>query len=394
MTLTSLRLAAGGRISTAGRVSAVGVALALVAVLLAGAAAAPPVLAGDPAVHAVLFYSPTCPHCHQVMTEDLPPIQASFGDRLVILAIDVTLPAGETLFRAAVSRFGIPADRLGVPTLIVGDVVLVGSLEIPQQLPSIAEGLLASGGSDWPAIPGLAAVLPSPQPSAAQVPGAVASPGTASPRAAGSAAPAEAPGATPAPGSPVADALERAGRDPMGSTLSIVVLLVLAFSLAWIAAAALRARERASPGPPSAWIAATALAGCAIAAYLGSVELAGTSAVCGPVGDCNLVHASVYARVFEVPVGVLGSTGYAAILCCWLVARLARGAISGAAWRGLVGLATAGTLFSAYLTFLEPFVIGATCAWCLASAVLMDAALLLAAASMWPLRPRPKPAAG
>jgi uncharacterized membrane protein len=30
-----------------------------------------------------------------------------------------------------------------------------------------------------------------------------------------------------------------------------------------------------------------------------------------------------------------------------------------------------GTLFSIYLTFLEPFVIGATCAWCLSSAVIM-----------------------
>jgi uncharacterized membrane protein len=32
-----------------------------------------------------------------------------------------------------------------------------------------------------------------------------------------------------------------------------------------------------------------------------------------------------------------------------------------------------GMLFSIYLTFLEPFVIGATCAWCLASAVIMTA---------------------
>jgi uncharacterized membrane protein len=30
-----------------------------------------------------------------------------------------------------------------------------------------------------------------------------------------------------------------------------------------------------------------------------------------------------------------------------------------------------GTLFSVYLTFLEPFVIGATCIWCLSSAVVM-----------------------
>jgi uncharacterized membrane protein len=30
-----------------------------------------------------------------------------------------------------------------------------------------------------------------------------------------------------------------------------------------------------------------------------------------------------------------------------------------------------GTLFSIYLTFLEPFVIGATCMWCLSSATIM-----------------------
>ena len=41
-------------------------------------------------------------------------------------------------------------------------------------------------------------------------------------------------------------------------------------------------------------------------------------------------------------------------------------------------LAFLGTAFSAYLTFLEPFVIGATCAWCLSSALLM-ALLLLSA---------------
>ena len=39
-----------------------------------------------------------------------------------------------------------------------------------------------------------------------------------------------------------------------------------------------------------------------------------------------------------------------------------------------------GTLFSIYLTFLEPFMIGATCAWCLASAVIMTTLMWLTAA--------------
>jgi len=47
-----------------------------------------------------------------------------------------------------------------------------------------------------------------------------------------------------------------------------------------------------------------------------------------------------------------------------------------AGW-ALVGLTLIGTLFSMYLTFLEPFVIGATCAWCLTSAVILTLLMLL-----------------
>ena len=46
----------------------------------------------------------------------------------------------------------------------------------------------------------------------------------------------------------------------------------------------------------------------------------------------------------------------------------------------LIGMgAWIGTLFSIYLTFLEPFVIGATCMWCISSAVVMMALLWITA---------------
>ena len=45
---------------------------------------------------------------------------------------------------------------------------------------------------------------------------------------------------------------------------------------------------------------------------------------------------------------------------------------------GLLALVATGTLFSIYLTLLEPFVIGAACPWCLASAILMTLLLWLA----------------
>jgi uncharacterized membrane protein len=54
---------------------------------------------------------------------------------------------------------------------------------------------------------------------------------------------------------------------------------------------------------------------------------------------------------------------------------------------GIWAAALLGTLFSVYLTFLEPFVIGATCAWCLTSAVVMTLLLWATApmaAEVWP----------
>lgn len=106
------------------------------------------------AVCAVLFYSPTCPHCHYVMEEVLPPLQDEFGDQLVIAAIDVSTPEGSDTYYAAVAYFAIPSERLGVPTMIVGDTVLVGSGEIPAFLPDLIKQGLDQGGVGWPEIPG------------------------------------------------------------------------------------------------------------------------------------------------------------------------------------------------------------------------------------------------
>lgn len=99
--------------------------------------------ANDPVVHAVLFYSPTCPHCHTVITQHLPPLQAKYGDKLQVLQIDVSQPDGQELYQTTIEKFKIPDDRIGVPTLMVGSTILVGSLEIPEQFSSIIEKGLA-----------------------------------------------------------------------------------------------------------------------------------------------------------------------------------------------------------------------------------------------------------
>jgi uncharacterized membrane protein len=119
-------------------------------------------------------------------------------------------------------------------------------------------------------------------------------------------------------------------------------------------------------------------AGLIVAGYLTFVESTGAKVACGPSGGCTAVQTSRYAILFNVlPVGVLGLAGYIAILLAWLVWQFGP-----ERWRNLGalsiwGMCIFGVLFSIYLTFLEPFVIGATCMWCISSAVLMIDLLLI-----------------
>jgi uncharacterized membrane protein len=118
--------------------------------------------------------------------------------------------------------------------------------------------------------------------------------------------------------------------------------------------------------------------GIGVAAYLSFVETSGTQAVCGPVGDCNTVQQSPYATLFGlIPIGTLGLIGYAMLLAAWFASGLQNVLYANLAKIMFFLLALAGTLFSIYLTFLEPFVIGATCMWCLSSAVIMTLLLIL-----------------
>jgi uncharacterized membrane protein len=90
------------------------------------------------------------------------------------------------------------------------------------------------------------------------------------------------------------------------------------------------------------------------------------------------VQQSEYARLFGVlPIGILGIIGYILILFAWVGARFGQGRLATYAHLAMLGLTAFGVLFSIYLTFLEPFIIGATCAWCLTSAIITTALLWL-----------------
>ena len=91
---------------------------------------------------------------------------------------------------------------------------------------------------------------------------------------------------------------------------------------------------------------------------------------CG-TGSCELVQTSKWSRFLGVEVSLIGLLGYVALLGVSLVglnpAHVER------RWPDtwLLLLSGGGLLFSAYLTYLELFVIDAICRWCVVSAVII-----------------------
>ncbi len=388
------------------------VAIGAAALVLAAALVGPAAEAQSPAVRAVLFFSPTCGHCEYVINELLFPVwfpqyggeavvrgDQSSGDEpafllatngtLEVLFVDVTVPSGQEMHLAVGEALGIPEPRLGsVPRLVVGDRYLIGSREIPDEFPGIVEAGLAGGGLDWPAIPGMAEALAAIPPAEPATTSTTTTPSPTSTTAASSttsAAVTSTPPTTAASttttsgiaGLPGGDdsIWERFARDETANSLALVVLGLMLLS---VVGAGVYGRRSERAGGPGLGVPFLALVGLGVALYLAFVEARGAEAVCGPVGDCNAVQQSEWARVFGVlPVGVVGVAGYVGVLAAWGLAR--RGPRREADWArvALLAGAAAGVGFSLYLTFLEPFVIGATCLWCLGSAVIVTLLLWL-----------------
>jgi uncharacterized membrane protein len=128
---------------------------------------------------------------------------------------------------------------------------------------------------------------------------------------------------------------------------------------------------------PLRW-ASLALAGLGAldSAYLTWIKLAHVTAFCSNVGDCDTVNASVYSEIGGVPIAALGLAAYLAVAALHIVEDRVPVLIE---WAPLAvfGLALTGTLYSAYLTYVELFVLHAVCPYCVASALFIAGILII-----------------
>ncbi len=369
--------------------------------------------AQEPVVHAVFFYGPECPHCHQVITEVFPLLFNTYGGdnieinymppespedeelenkagpsiievssaQLRILYVNLYWPIGRELYDNSMEMYG---GFDGVPRLIVGDTALIGGADIPGQFPGIIETGLAEGGIAWPDLPQIDTIInkliPLPTPTA-QPSEEPASGVTQSPESSQTLIPIT-PTTTPESIPPIPDqnltVIDRIKLDLTGNIISILVLLGMVASVIY-AGVYMFSKPNLQSESWRLWsVLALGVLGIGVASYLAHIETTGSMAVCGPIGDCNTVNHSEYVLLFNfLPIAVFGLIGYIAILITWIIAKTKSGIISDLALLAILAMTCFGTIFSIYLTFLEPFVIGATCAWCLSSAIDMTAMMLI-----------------
>ena len=380
------------------------------------------VMAEEPVVHVVIFWMNGCGHCHYVLQNILPPLQDQYGEQLEIKYIELVTIDEVDLIYAVAAAYGMDQDGVAVPFLIIGDDVLIGSAEVDQRLPGLIEEHLAAGGVDYPDIPLLRELLPkygteNPDSSPFVIETMEEAPAeatavtseritttpssveetqvqsqlTATTTQVVGAAQTEPPTQalpivitpTHLPGTLTPDEIFLGeGTSSNGYALAMVVIVCMVAALLFVGVVLWRAfTGRSVPSGPT-WlgiaIPVLALIGLGVAGYQSYVETQLVDAFCGPIGDCNAVQASPYARLFGViPIGVLGVLGYLAIMAAWVWGRIRSDRWSKPMFWVIFVLALFGTLFSLYLTFLEPFVIKAVCMWCLSSAVIMTLLMLL-----------------
>ena len=121
-------------------------------------------------------------------------------------------------------------------------------------------------------------------------------------------------------------------------------------------------------------VAATALAGTAVAGYLTYVHYRPAALICTGGGGCEAVQESSYAEVVGIPVALLGLLAYLVVL--GLVAwdsELAR------TLAAAIALSAVG--FAVYLVAVQAFAIEAWCVWCLVNDLVIVP--LLAVLTIW-----------
>ncbi|MEA2764008.1 MAG: hypothetical protein QOK07_412 [Gemmatimonadaceae bacterium] len=133
-------------------------------------------------------------------------------------------------------------------------------------------------------------------------------------------------------------------------------------------------------------VAALALAGIFISLYLTLYKLGVIGELTCSIGSCETVNTSKWSTFLHLPVAAWGLLFYGEVFVISLVGTMPRFENETFISALLLAEAAFGVLFSACLTYLELAVIHAICIWCVTSAAIVLAILVVSIADFRELR--------
>ena len=136
-------------------------------------------------------------------------------------------------------------------------------------------------------------------------------------------------------------------------------------------------------------VAVLALVGFFVAVYMLAYSLGFLGEVVCGVGDCATVQSSPWAYVGPVPVAGIGAVGYALLVGVAIYGMQPGRRRAPVVSVLLLAGSAVGLAFSAWLTYLEAYVIHAWCQWCVISAILITLIFLASLPEVLRLRGRP-----
>lgn len=128
------------------------------------------------------------------------------------------------------------------------------------------------------------------------------------------------------------------------------------------------------------WMAVVSLAGLFLGVYLTLYHYGFIGTLACNVSSCEKVQTSRWSMFLGLPVATWGAGFYALMLVLTVAGLQARYEASRGLALALLLVTSSGLVFTAWLNYLEAFVIHAWCEWCLGSATMVLILFLLALA--------------
>ncbi len=106
-------------------------------------------------VHGYFFYANTCSHCLDILTNILEPLQTENPGQIDMRLLELGNPDFYRALLAVEEAYQVKPEQRGLPTVVLGDKILIGEASNNENLAAIIKDGIAGSGIAFPEIPGV-----------------------------------------------------------------------------------------------------------------------------------------------------------------------------------------------------------------------------------------------